>query len=41
LRARGWFNEHVKARSPLQDLHGRRISDLGVSVTGRRNFRCQ
>ena len=26
---------------PLQDAHGRRISDLRVSVTDRCNFRCQ
>ncbi|HEY6762893.1 MAG TPA: GTP 3',8-cyclase MoaA [Baekduia sp.] len=29
------------AREPLQDGHGRRISDLRVSVTDRCNFRCQ
>jgi GTP 3',8-cyclase len=29
------------ARDPLQDGHGRRISDLRVSVTDRCNFRCQ
>ncbi|HEV7493095.1 GTP 3',8-cyclase MoaA [Baekduia sp.] len=28
-------------RDPLQDGHGRRISDLRVSVTDRCNFRCQ
>ncbi|WCB93199.1 GTP 3',8-cyclase [Baekduia alba] len=28
-------------REPLQDGHGRRISDLRVSVTDRCNFRCQ
>jgi GTP 3',8-cyclase len=28
-------------RSPLYDGHGRRISDLRVSVTDRCNFRCQ
>src|SRR4051812_27877805 len=27
--------------SPLYDGHGRRISDLRVSVTDRCNFRCQ
>jgi cyclic pyranopterin phosphate synthase len=29
------------ARDPLHDGHGRRISDLRVSVTDRCNFRCQ
>ncbi len=29
------------AREPLHDGHGRRISDLRVSVTDRCNFRCQ
>ena len=29
------------AREPLFDGHGRRISDLRVSVTDRCNFRCQ
>jgi cyclic pyranopterin phosphate synthase len=29
------------ARDPLQDGHGRRISDLRISVTDRCNFRCQ
>jgi GTP 3',8-cyclase len=29
------------AREPLYDGHGRRISDLRVSVTDRCNFRCQ
>jgi GTP 3',8-cyclase len=29
------------AREPLRDGHGRRISDLRVSVTDRCNFRCQ
>src|SRR4051812_17839373 len=29
------------SREPLQDGHGRRISDLRVSVTDRCNFRCQ
>jgi cyclic pyranopterin phosphate synthase len=29
------------ARAPLHDGHGRRISDLRVSVTDRCNFRCQ
>jgi cyclic pyranopterin phosphate synthase len=29
------------ARDPLRDGHGRRISDLRVSVTDRCNFRCQ
>jgi GTP 3',8-cyclase len=29
------------ARDPLSDGHGRRISDLRVSVTDRCNFRCQ
>src|SRR6185369_2097005 len=29
------------ARDPLFDGHGRRISDLRVSVTDRCNFRCQ
>ncbi len=28
-------------REPLHDAHGRRISDLRVSVTDRCNFRCQ
>src|SRR4051795_7202496 len=28
-------------REPLYDGHGRRISDLRVSVTDRCNFRCQ
>src|SRR3954451_23890923 len=28
-------------RAPLQDGHGRLISDLRVSVTDRCNFRCQ
>src|SRR4051812_49579293 len=28
-------------REPLHDGHGRRISDLRVSVTDRCNFRCQ
>ena len=28
-------------REPLIDGHGRRISDLRVSVTDRCNFRCQ
>ena len=32
---------HVSAREPLFDGHGRRISDLRVSVTDRCNFRCQ
>jgi cyclic pyranopterin phosphate synthase len=31
----------VTARPPLHDGHGRRISDLRVSVTDRCNFRCQ
>jgi cyclic pyranopterin phosphate synthase len=31
----------VPAREPLFDGHGRRISDLRVSVTDRCNFRCQ
>jgi GTP 3',8-cyclase len=29
------------ARDPLHDGHGRRISDLRISVTDRCNFRCQ
>jgi GTP 3',8-cyclase len=29
------------ARDPLHDGHGRRVSDLRVSVTDRCNFRCQ
>jgi GTP 3',8-cyclase len=29
------------ARDPLHDRHGRRISDLRISVTDRCNFRCQ
>src|SRR5829696_2686926 len=29
------------ALEPLRDAHGRRISDLRVSVTDRCNFRCQ
>jgi GTP 3',8-cyclase len=29
------------SREPLRDAHGRRISDLRVSVTDRCNFRCQ
>jgi len=31
----------VSATAPLEDGHGRRISDLRVSVTDRCNFRCQ
>jgi GTP 3',8-cyclase len=31
----------MPARAPLFDGHGRRISDLRVSVTDRCNFRCQ
>src|SRR3712207_3448577 len=31
----------IMAREPLFDGHGRRISDLRVSVTDRCNFRCQ
>ncbi len=31
----------MSGRKPLQDGHGRRITDLRVSVTDRCNFRCQ
>ena len=31
----------MEADRPLHDGHGRRISDLRVSVTDRCNFRCQ
>jgi cyclic pyranopterin phosphate synthase len=33
--------EMEMSREPLRDAHGRRISDLRVSVTDRCNFRCQ
>ena len=29
------------AAEPLTDSHGRRVSDLRISVTDRCNFRCQ
>ena len=33
--------ERVLVEEELRDSHGRRISDLRVSVTDRCNFRCQ
>ena len=40
VHARGTLTLKVTAE-PLVDGHGRRISDLRVSVTDRCNFRCQ
>jgi len=39
-RQEGTSGRHSESESALVDSHGRRLTDLRVSVTGRCNFRC-